>query len=78
MGALLVVVIAIVGQNINHHIDAIEAWLNATSPWGVVAFIALFVVLTSFFVPGTVMAVIGGALFGLGGLACPSNPIQAV
>jgi len=67
MGALLFVVIAIVGRNIDHHIDAIEAWLNAISPWGVVAFIALFVVLTSLFVPGTVMAVIGGALFGLGG-----------
>jgi uncharacterized membrane protein YdjX (TVP38/TMEM64 family) len=66
MGALLVVVIVIVGWNIDHHIDAIEAWLKAISPWGVVAFIALFVVLTSFFVPGSVMAVIGGALFGLG------------
>jgi len=66
--AVLIVTIVIGGRDIDHHITTIEVWLKAISPlWGVVAFLALFVMLTSLFVPGTVMAIIGGALFGLGG-----------
>lgn len=67
LGALLLVAIVIVGREIDHHIDAIEAWIAAISPWGVVVFIGLFVLLTSFLVPDTVLAIIGGALFGLAG-----------
>lgn len=65
-GALLVAAILVIGGEIDHHIDAIEAWLREIRPWGALAYLALFVVLTSLFVPSTVLALIGGALFGLG------------
>lgn len=67
MGAMLVVAVVIIGREIDHHLEAIEAWLAAISPWGAVVFIGLFVVLTSLFVPDTVLAIIAGVLFGLGG-----------
>ncbi|MHC4216845.1 MAG: TVP38/TMEM64 family protein [Planctomycetota bacterium] len=67
LGVVLVVAIVIIGRDIDHHVDAIEAWIEEISPWGVLVFFGLFVVLTSFLLPDTVLAIIGGALFGLVG-----------
>jgi uncharacterized membrane protein YdjX (TVP38/TMEM64 family) len=67
VGVLLLVAIVSLGREIDHHLDAIEAWIEGISPWGVVVFIGLFAVLTSLLVPDTLLAIIGGALFGLGG-----------
>lgn len=63
---LLVVAIALLGSEIHRHLDAIERGMEHLGPWGVVAFLALFVVLTSLMVPDTVFAIIAGVLFGLG------------
>jgi uncharacterized membrane protein YdjX (TVP38/TMEM64 family) len=65
VGALLIVVVIEAGHNIEYHIDAIESWLAGIGPWGIVAFIGLFVVMTSLLVPDTVLCIIAGALFGL-------------
>jgi uncharacterized membrane protein YdjX (TVP38/TMEM64 family) len=64
--ALLVAVVSL-GRELDHHLDALEAWIAGISPWGAVVFIGLFAVLTSLLVPDTVLAIIAGALFGLGG-----------
>jgi uncharacterized membrane protein YdjX (TVP38/TMEM64 family) len=70
MALLLVVALVVVGDEIGHHIRAIDSWIASLGPWGVLAFIGLFVLTTSLFVPETVLAIMAGALFGLGeGLA---------
>jgi uncharacterized membrane protein YdjX (TVP38/TMEM64 family) len=44
------------GEEINHNIAAIEKWIQGISPWGIVVFIGLFALLTSGFMPDTVLA----------------------
>jgi uncharacterized membrane protein YdjX (TVP38/TMEM64 family) len=65
VGVLLIVSIIVVGHEIKHHINAIESWMTKLGPWGLLAFIGLFILATSFFVPDTVLCIIAGALFGL-------------
>jgi uncharacterized membrane protein YdjX (TVP38/TMEM64 family) len=65
-GLLLMVAIVIGGREIGHHINAIESWITKLGPWGLIAFIGLFILVTSFLLPDTVMCIIAGALFGLG------------
>jgi len=65
VGVLLIIAIIVVGHAIEHHIHAIETWIAELGPWGLLAFIGLFIVTTSFLVPDTVLCIIAGALFGL-------------
>jgi uncharacterized membrane protein YdjX (TVP38/TMEM64 family) len=65
-GLLLLIAIVVVGRDIDHHINAIESWIASLGPWGVLAFVGLFVLATSFLLPDTVLCIIAGALFGLG------------
>jgi uncharacterized membrane protein YdjX (TVP38/TMEM64 family) len=65
IGLLLVITIVVAGREIDHHITAVESWITARRPWSVLAFIGLFVVLTSLLLPDTVLAIIAGTLFGL-------------
>ena len=64
-GLLLIVAIVVGGREIQHHIIAIESWITALGPWGVLAFIGLFALTTSFLLPDTVLCIIAGALFGM-------------
>jgi uncharacterized membrane protein YdjX (TVP38/TMEM64 family) len=66
IGLLLVIVIIISGHEIGHHIKAIESWIADLGPWGLLAFIGLFVITTTFLFPDTVLCIIAGALFGFG------------
>ncbi len=61
-----IVALLIAGNALEHHINAIEIWINRLGPWGVFAFIGLFVIATSLLVPDTVLCIIAGALFGVG------------
>ncbi|MFH1020679.1 MAG: VTT domain-containing protein [Pseudomonadota bacterium] len=65
MGVLLVVAIGLAGEEIEHHIDWIDAWITNLRPWSVLAFVGLFVVATSVLVPESVLSIMAGALFGL-------------
>jgi uncharacterized membrane protein YdjX (TVP38/TMEM64 family) len=65
-GLLLIVAIVGGGREIEHHINAIESWITRLGPWGLLAFIGLFALATSFLLPETVLCIIAGALFGLG------------
>jgi uncharacterized membrane protein YdjX (TVP38/TMEM64 family) len=66
VGLLLIGAIVIGGREIEHHISAIESWITKLGPWGVLAFVGLFVLATSFLLPDTVLCIIAGALFGMG------------
>ncbi len=65
-GALLVLAVVVLGKEIHRHFDAIEKAMERLGPWGMVAFIGVFILLTSLFVPDTVFAIAAGVLFGLG------------
>lgn len=45
-------------------IEAIESVLKELGPWGWIAFIALYALAVTFYVPGSVLTLLGGALFG--------------
>jgi uncharacterized membrane protein YdjX (TVP38/TMEM64 family) len=64
LGSVLLLVIVVVGKDIAHHVDAIEATIQRLGPWGPLALVALFVLATSIFVPGTLFTVLAGAVFG--------------
>jgi uncharacterized membrane protein YdjX (TVP38/TMEM64 family) len=65
-GLVLIVAIVVGGREIEHHLSAIDSWITKLGPWGVLAFIGLFVLATSFLLPDTVLCIIAGVLFGLG------------
>jgi uncharacterized membrane protein YdjX (TVP38/TMEM64 family) len=65
LGVLLVAAIVFAGEEIGHHIDSIDAWIANLGPWGVLAFIGLFVLATSVLMPDSVLSIMAGALFGL-------------
>jgi hypothetical protein len=65
LGLLLIVAIVAGGREIEHHINAIESWITNLGPWGVLAFVGLFVLATSLMLPDTVLCIIAGALFGM-------------
>jgi uncharacterized membrane protein YdjX (TVP38/TMEM64 family) len=66
IGLLMLIAIVVAGRDIDHHINTIESWITNLGPWGVLAFVGLFVLATSFLLPDTVLCIIAGALFGLG------------
>jgi len=66
MGVLLVLAIFLAGDELTHHIDAIEAWVVNLGPSSIVAYIGLIIVATSLLMPGSVMSIMAGTLFGLG------------
>lgn len=63
---LLVAAIVVGGRELEHHLKAIESWITSLGPWGLLAFVGLFVLATSLMLPDTVLCIIAGALFGLG------------
>jgi uncharacterized membrane protein YdjX (TVP38/TMEM64 family) len=65
VASLLIVAIVIAGEDISHHIDAIETWVTQLGPWGVLAFVGVYVLATSVMIPESVLSIMAGALFGL-------------
>ena len=61
----LVLSVVLLGRHLGHQLHTLESWIGTLGPWGVVAFVVLFAVTTSLFVPDTLLCVGAGALFGL-------------
>lgn len=64
LGAVAVVVL---GEEIHRHLSDLERRVRELGAWGPIVLIVAFVVLTSLFVPDTVMGIASGVLFGLAG-----------
>jgi len=62
---VLLVVMIFIGHEAHRHLQEIETWIAQLGPWGRLAFIGLFVVGTSIFVPESVFGLLAGVLFGL-------------
>lgn len=68
-GALLVIgltllVLARVAP-VQELLGSLRAWLDGLGPWGLVAFIAIYILAALAFVPGSLLTAASGALFGL-------------
>jgi uncharacterized membrane protein YdjX (TVP38/TMEM64 family) len=67
VGAALLLLFAILaaGDEIRHHLAAIEAWITGLGPWGIVGFVAVYAAATSLLIPESALSISAGALFGL-------------
>jgi uncharacterized membrane protein YdjX (TVP38/TMEM64 family) len=65
IAGMLLLSIALLGDDVVRHIDSIEAWIARLGPWGLLAFIGVYVLATSAMMPESVLSIIAGALFGL-------------
>jgi len=65
VAAGVIAAIVLLGVEIDHHISAIETGLEALGPWSLVAFVLLYVLLTSLLLPESVLSLMAGAMFGM-------------
>lgn len=63
-GLFFIVTIFLMGDEIRHHVDAIETWIMNLKPWSGLIFVGFFVLASSLFVPESVLSIMAGALFG--------------
>jgi uncharacterized membrane protein YdjX (TVP38/TMEM64 family) len=61
----LVVVLVFGGYWLEHHVAAVEAWIQGLDHWAGIGFVVLFVVLTPLFFSVDLLCVFAGALFTL-------------
>jgi len=64
LGGLTVAAVIVLGRDIEHHIAAIETWVEAQGPRGRIVFALFFVATTSALIPESILSMIAGALFG--------------
>lgn len=63
--ALVLIVVALAGHEIEHHLADLESWVSGLGPGGVVVFVCLLALGTSLLLPESLFGVAAGALFGL-------------
>lgn len=63
-GLAVIAAIAVLGHEIHEHLDGLEDWIKGLGFWGPVVFVLLFVVLTSVFIPDSLLSIVAGVLFG--------------
>lgn len=66
LAAVLVVIIIFLTTNAKGYLklETLQGWLDHFGLWAPLIFICLYVLLTIFFIPGTILTVTGGLLFG--------------
>jgi len=63
---LLLVGLGVLARAAIVNLAGVEDWIQGLGLWGAVAYLGVFVVFTSVFVPDTLLAILAGAVFGLG------------
>ncbi len=64
--AIAIVAFLVLAQFLGGYVPALAAWVESLGFWGPLAFVAIYAFATVAFVPGTVMTLAGGAIFGIG------------
>lgn len=62
---LAVAALALLGRRAGAHVPEFAAWVDGLGPWGPLAFIAGYVVACVALVPGSLLTLAAGAIFGL-------------
>src|SRR6266404_3517717 len=65
LAAVVAIVVAVKYFHVQDLLKAALDWIGKLGPWGPVIFIALYVVATVFFIPGSVLTLGAGAVFGV-------------
>ncbi|QDU61649.1 SNARE associated Golgi protein [Planctomycetes bacterium Pan216] len=65
IGLAVLGVLYVVGSQVGQYIPALETWIDGLGPIKYVAYGAIFIALTSFFIPQMALGLAAGALFGL-------------
>lgn len=63
-GGFLLISVIFMGHEVVQNIKAIEAWIMGLGTWGIVAFVGIFVITTSFLMPDSILCIASGVLFG--------------
>ncbi len=63
--ALLVLAVVLLGRATALNLGTIEAWIHGLGLWSLLAYVGVFLVLTTVFVPDTLLALVAGAVFGM-------------
>ncbi|HET9064346.1 MAG TPA: VTT domain-containing protein [Gemmatimonadales bacterium] len=61
-----VVAVVVLGRDLEHHLAAIEHWVESQGPWAPVVFAGAYAILSSVFVPDLLLGLVAGASFGFG------------
>jgi uncharacterized membrane protein YdjX (TVP38/TMEM64 family) len=64
MAALVATGIFVLGEELVRHFEDIQNWIRDKGPWALVVFVLLYAVLSTVFVPDTVLGIAAGTIFG--------------
>ncbi len=62
---IVVIVIGLLARQLGGYVPALATWVEGLGLWGPLAFVAAYVAATVLFVPGSVLTLAGGAIFGV-------------
>jgi uncharacterized membrane protein YdjX (TVP38/TMEM64 family) len=65
VGVILVMALVLLSRQLNELLPRFAEWVDGLGFWGPVVFIAGYVVTTIAFLPGSLMSLVAGAIFGL-------------
>ena len=63
-GVALITGVVFLGEEIGHHIRNVQGWVGGLGPWAFAVFALLYALLSSVFVPDTLVGIIVGSTFG--------------
>lgn len=61
----LVAALLVYGRRVAGYLPEFSAWVDGLGPWGPIVFVLGYVVATVAFIPGSLLTLAGGAIFGL-------------
>ncbi len=65
LGLVGLVALVLIGREAGGYVPRFAEWVDALGPWGPVAFVAGYAVAVVAFVPGSILTLAAGAIFGL-------------
>lgn len=60
-----VIALVVLARQVGGYVPALATWVDGLGYWGPLAFVAAYVAATVLFVPGSVLTLAGGAIFGV-------------
>ena len=66
LGVIVVAALLMLGRQVGAYVPQFAVWVNSLGVWGPVVFIVGYAVATVAFVPGSLLTLTAGAIFGLG------------
>jgi uncharacterized membrane protein YdjX (TVP38/TMEM64 family) len=65
LGGVLLIVLVVIGRKLGVYVPLFAQWVNGLGPWGPVVFILGYFAATVAFVPGLVLTLAAGAIWGI-------------